>query len=546
MSTWHEVKVVAMGLAVTCVAALLCAGWAAAGPGSPQGLGVPRASVFLADASGTLSQTSDTAWKLTKTGTVDTTTKTVTWTITATQGATVAGHLVVAGFLIVGNTGGAAATIGNIVVNLQTREGTNWVTRSSDVADATHGDAATTAKIDAHASSEDLGTFTENSASGSLKFMDAKTNTMFSLVPRVTLAPGAALNLLFAAAFDNNVLKLPVGTPVRAEVIVSFGNSTSHFPSAPNVDINGNGLIDADEAWVRSVPSRLGLTVPAQQATNANPTITDASSDIATTGTVTFSNATFTIGPTTGTVSVHYDGGTSGGSITNCAHLTGTGSTTMVGGFQFPIVSGVSLQACNTQSIGATTCTPGTAGCGWKDGDVKTYGQGSWSTDPAVNAIVVAHFFNVYLFFEVGIPGSAGFSMTFNDDVHLTAYLPASGVPGRLTADLNDPISSSSGAFGGDVSALKLNVDFADAGFTSGSAPVRFGDLTICGLTTTPGYNGSSVRQYLAAANTALGGGAAAYSYVDLDALTANLNVSFDGGSATSFAQDHLVNGACP
>lgn len=134
--------------------------------------------------SATLSQTSETEWTLEKTGEVDTASATVTWEIEATPVATVAGQLVVNGQMTARNSGAGDATIGNIVANLQTRQGSKWVTRSSDVADATDGDAATTAQIYAAASSEGLGTFSENSASGPLLFMDASANTIFSLVVR--------------------------------------------------------------------------------------------------------------------------------------------------------------------------------------------------------------------------------------------------------------------------------------------------------------------------------------------------------------------------
>jgi len=156
--------------------------------------------------------------------------------------------------------------------------------------------------------------------------MDANSNTAFSLVPQVTIAPGATVNLLFAAEFDNTVLKLVTGTPVGAEVIVSLGNAGPGPSRASNVDINGNGTIDPDEAWVHSVPARLGLTVPDETAANDSITLTDTASDIATTGTATVSNPTFDLGPTSGTVTAQYSDGAGGGTITNCAHLKGTGS----------------------------------------------------------------------------------------------------------------------------------------------------------------------------------------------------------------------------
>lgn len=93
-----------------------------------------NASVSLVSASGSISQTSSTAWSLAKTGSVD-------------AGAqTIGGQLHLIGTLDVTNTGSGPATIGNILVNLQTKSGSSWVTRSSDVNDATSG-AATTAYI---------------------------------------------------------------------------------------------------------------------------------------------------------------------------------------------------------------------------------------------------------------------------------------------------------------------------------------------------------------------------------------------------------------
>jgi hypothetical protein len=206
------------------------------------------ADVTLDSANATLTQTSDTAWTLDKVGDLNATNGTVTWTITATAGATVGGHLVINGTMTVSNSGSGGATIGNIVANLQTKSRHNWTTVSSDVADATQGDNATLAHIYSGASSEGLDTFSENTASGKLLFMDASTNTIFSLVPQKTIGAGETVTLLFSAAFDNNLLNLPVGTPVRAEIIVSFGNATASGASASNIDINGNGLIDTDEA----------------------------------------------------------------------------------------------------------------------------------------------------------------------------------------------------------------------------------------------------------------------------------------------------------
>lgn len=47
-------------------------------------------------------------------------------------------------------------------------------------------------------------------------------------------------------------------------------------------------------------------------------------------------------------------------------------------------------------------------------------------------------------------------------------------------------------------------------------------------------------------ANTLPGGGTNGYAISDLNAITESLNGSFEAGTASQYAQDHLVYGACP
>jgi hypothetical protein len=188
--------------------------------------------------------------------------------------------------------------------------------------------------------------------------------------------------------------------------------------------------------------------------------------------------------------------------------------------------------------------------CVWGDGDMVTYTQGSWSDYPAAATLLVTNYQAIYAatfgVLEIGIPGAAGFSVTFTGPVPLQDYLPAAGPAGPFDADLNDPMTTSAGVFGGEVAALKLNVDFSDAGVLAGKAALRFADLRLCNVVPA-GLSGLTVRQALDAANTALGAGPTPYAISDLDALVAELNGSFGGGNGVStFAQQHLLNGACP
>lgn len=182
----------------------------------------------------------------------------------------------------------------------------------------------------------------------------------------------------------------------------------------------------------------------------------------------------------------------------------------------------------------------------WSSGDVVTYNQAVWPSATG-GATTLANKFNaVYAatfgVVEIGILGPAGFSAMFSSADAVTHYLPATGAPAALNTDLNNPLPPvSAGIFGGDVLALQLNIDFGDAGVLAGAQPVLFGDLVLYGLTGgTAGFNGQSVRDFAAVANTALGGGSTGYAIDDLDSLADLVNAAFNDRTVTIFAQEHL------
>ena len=117
------------------------------------------------------------------------------------------------------------------------------------------------------------------------------------------------------------------------------------------------------------------------------------------------------------------------------------------------------------------------------------------------------------------------------------------GVVQALVKDIITPLI---GIFGGNVAALKLNIDFADHDLFGGAAPTPFGNLLLCGFPTLPGLNGMTVRQFLALANTSLGGGSTPYTADVLSSIASALDNSFVDGTVSVFAQDHLFSGNCP
>lgn len=487
--------------------------------------------------------TSDNRWNLSKTGALSG--NTVSWTVEVSKAPTIAGRLGIQGQMTVANSGSGAATIGNIVVNLQKRQGNRWVTASSTVADATHGDDATRAHIQAAASSENLASFSENSASRALVLMDSTNNSIFSLVPQATIAAGSSRTLLFAAVFDNDdaALQLAPGTAIRAEVIVSFGNATPKGNSVADVDINGNGAIDADEARVRSVASRLTLTVPAAINTSGSVALADTLDDITATGDVQFSNVVFNLGATGGTVTAHVTGGTNGGSITNCARLRSADQNVAVGGYSFPMVEGVDLQACSTVEVAASppNCTPGAPGCGWSADDMRTATQAAWGdTSSSAYGVLAANFSSLYGANALVVGGTN--SLRFTSASAVDVFLPASGSPSVLTATLTNPMSSSAGEYGGQVLALQLNTDLSSLLGNS----VALGDLRICGFSAVPSVNGQTVDEFLTTANWILGGGSATFGAATANVVANLINNAFVDGAPSTFAQENLVAGPCP
>jgi len=184
---------------------------------------------------------------------------------------------------------------------------------------------------------------------------------------------------------------------------------------------------------------------------------------------------------------------------------------------------------------------------GWEPGDGVTFTETALGTSETAQSVLESNFFTVYAtagLVEIGIPGAAGFSDQFSGPTPVENYLPRSGTPAPLTADLADPTSDSSGIFGGEVLALTINVDFSDAGVLDGSG-TRLGDLVLCGLSTTS-LNGMTVRQLLSEANVLLGGGSSSFTIPEVLTVAIQVNQSFPGTSVSQFAQDHLFVGACP
>ena len=217
-----------------------------------------------------------------------------------------------------------------------------------------------------------------------------------------------------------------------------------------------------------------------------------------------------------------------------------------------PSVWIVAILACIAGSpANATTFT---------DGEFYTWEQHEWGADPGdglpASLLLPATFFSVETAgFEVGYAAPGGFVIDFSSGDALLSFLPSSGpggAVGALNASLTDPTSTSAGGFAGEVVALRLNIDYSDAGIvtspifggTVAHPPgIAFGDLIYTGFTgSLSGVNGLTVRQVSAIANVLLGGGAEPFSIADFNVFLDGTNNAFIGGYANNFVNGFDVN----
>lgn len=180
----------------------------------------------------------------------------------------------------------------------------------------------------------------------------------------------------------------------------------------------------------------------------------------------------------------------------------------------------------------------------WQQGDVVTYGQFFWRSDIAATHLLEEQYPAIYAptgILEIGISGASGYSLVFTDAGAVEDFLLATGTPGSLNADLVNTQTSSSGEFGGEVLALKLNIDFSDAGVLIGNPQIVYGDLKLHDISSFPALEGMTIREVLSLANTLLGGGSGSVTIADMNSLLQQLNVAFGTGLVSQFALDHLV-----
>jgi hypothetical protein len=185
-------------------------------------------------------------------------------------------------------------------------------------------------------------------------------------------------------------------------------------------------------------------------------------------------------------------------------------------------------------------------------GQFVTYTQAGWSTGGGGTPLLTADYYSVYQGtggdIIVGVTGTPGqYFLELDSLGAVLDIVPTVGLASALTANQLDPTILPN-VFGGDVVGLALDVDFSKAGLL-GASSTPFGDLVLVnfGPASSPNsvnpfdaLNGLTVSQFLAMANTCLGGGSCPLGIENTDEVALDLGAAFEAGTPDAFADDHL------
>jgi protocatechuate 3,4-dioxygenase beta subunit len=159
-------------------------------------------------------------------------------------------------------------------------------------------------------------------------------------------------------------------------------------------------------------------------------------------------------------------------------------------------------------------------------GPLTTYTQGGWGAKPSGNnpgTLLANNFSEVY---PNGLIVGGCYTLKFTSAKAIENFLPSGGTPSKLTKDYVNP-TTSLGTLAGNVVALRLSVDFSNAGETAlGLKNAKF---------KTGKFAGKTVGYLLTLAESVLGGGALpnGISYSDVNEACALVLENYDNGTNT-------------
>jgi hypothetical protein len=466
--------------------------------------------------------------------------------------------LVVSGQLIITNGGEQVPGLTSIDANLQRKSPSQFATFASAVAVA--ADQCRQQGI----SRTCLGTYV-NAQGASLLITDSSGNDVTALLGNV-LIPSSncdnSVRLNYVAEFDIDQFgALKPAEQLRLEMLVTFlgagarGNSPEKVSCT--IDADCNGVINEDDAStcdlneaennnVRTVPTRFSFSLPVYNPacpsvlkTDAGARSSDDSCVIAATNqlldTITKSQP--------GAVDTESVFGTAGCIASGCqANIVNVAELHCIDG-RNELIEGspagaAILKVCKNETRQV------------KPGDYCAFTQGGWGSECKGNNPGCFRDVNFASVFPNGVGigdgvncnqglcgqsavlnGVIPFAAKWTSSAALSNYLPAGSIPGVLTADLLNPVASSSGVLGGQLLSATLSVAYDDAGKFSIGLPfmknstLKIGDLTYQGGTP---CDGMTVRQALNEAEKIVSGVVSSLTPSQMASCLTLLNEGFD------------------
>ncbi len=171
-----------------------------------------------------------------------------------------------------------------------------------------------------------------------------------------------------------------------------------------------------------------------------------------------------------------------------------------------------------------TSCQTG-SGC-----PHHTYTCNGWNASSCngnAGALLQGNYNKCYQNGSVTIGGYGGYSLTFTSATAVSDFVLQGGSPWMLMSSATNPTTSTAGVFAGDVLALRLNIDYSNAGITESG----FGNRVV----TTGPLQGYTVNQVMTLANQVLGGQwwslPSGMQVSDLDNAVATINSNYENGA---------------
>ncbi|HZW39919.1 MAG TPA: collagen-binding domain-containing protein [Ignavibacteriaceae bacterium] len=159
---------------------------------------------------------------------------------------------------------------------------------------------------------------------------------------------------------------------------------------------------------------------------------------------------------------------------------------------------------------------------------LRTFTQGGWgSPGNSTPGGIRDAYFNIV--FPNGLSIGDYYKIKFFNASAIEDYLPAGGTPRALITNYNDPVLTSSGILGGQITALALNIYFDDAGYLNlvPNSTTKLKDLVIV----SGPFAGMTVMEFFNLAQSALGGAITGFSYSQINDAATAINENFDNGT---------------